>query len=128
LHCDDSESDGNESEYDEGDSENGGHYNGDDPSSKGGPANGLRIMTMEELEEMEPGFAMRFDKMWERTFNKKKGSVLPIGDGKKQKVKNSAKRWAHDADSNSNPREYERETGPDPPRLGRHEPSSTASS
>jgi hypothetical protein len=44
-----------------GGSENGGHYSGDDSSFKGGPANRLRIMTMEELEEMEPGFAIRFD-------------------------------------------------------------------
>jgi hypothetical protein len=65
-YTDDSGSDDNESEYDEGDSESGGHCSGDDPSSKGGPANGLRIMTMEELEEMEPGFAIRFDEEWER--------------------------------------------------------------
>jgi hypothetical protein len=31
---------------------------------------------------MEPGFAIRFDEEWERTFNKKK-------------VRNSAKKWAH---------------------------------
>jgi hypothetical protein len=49
-------------------------------------------MAMEELEEMEPGFAIRFDEEWERIFNKKKDSVLPIGDGEKQKVKNSAKK------------------------------------
>jgi hypothetical protein len=54
-YTDDSESDANESEYDEGDSENGDLYSGDDPSSKGGPATRLRIMTTEELEEMEPG-------------------------------------------------------------------------
>jgi hypothetical protein len=48
---------------------------------------------MEELEEMEPGFAIRFDEEWERIFNKKKDPVLPIGD---EKVRNSAKRWAHD--------------------------------
>jgi hypothetical protein len=80
-YTDDSESDDNESEYDEGGSESGGHYSGDDPSSKGGPANRLRIMTMEELEEMEPGFAIRFDEEWKRIFNKKKDSVHPIGDG-----------------------------------------------
>jgi hypothetical protein len=51
---------------------------------------------MEELEEMEPGLTTRFDEEWERTFYKKKKSVLPIGDGTKQKVRNSAKRWAHD--------------------------------
>ena len=93
---DDSKSDGNESEYDEGDSESGDHCSGDDPSSKGGPATRLRIMTMEELEEMEPGFTTRFDEERERTFYKKKYSVLPIGDGTKQKVRNSAKKWAHD--------------------------------
>jgi hypothetical protein len=53
-------------------------------------------MAMEELEEMEPGFAIRFDEEWERTSNKICFSVLPIGDGKKQKVRNSAKKWAHD--------------------------------
>jgi hypothetical protein len=95
-YTDDSETDDNESEYDEGDSENGGLYSGDDPSSKGGPATRLRIMTMEELEEMEPGFTTRFDEEWERTFYKKKDSVLLIGDGTKQKVRNSAKKWAHD--------------------------------
>ena len=83
-YTDDSESGDNESEYDEGDSENGDHYSGDNPSSKGGPANRLRLMSMEELEEMEPGFAIRFDGEWERIFNKKKDSVLPIGDGKKK--------------------------------------------
>jgi hypothetical protein len=93
---DDSESVDNESEYEEGDSESGGHYSGGDPSSKGGPANRRRIMTMEELEEMEPGFAIRFDEEWERISNKKKDSVLPIRDGEKQKVRNSAKKWAHD--------------------------------
>jgi hypothetical protein len=51
---------------------------------------------MEELEEMEPGFAIRFDEEWERICNKKKDPVLPIGDGEKQKVGNSAKKWAHD--------------------------------
>ena len=95
-YTDDSESDDNESEYDEGGSENGDLYSGDDPSSKGGPATKLRIVTMEELEEMEPGFTTRFDEEWERTFYKKKDSVLRIGDGTKQKVRNSAKRWAHD--------------------------------
>jgi hypothetical protein len=88
--------DDHNSEYDEGDSENGGLCSGDDPSSKGGPATRLRIMTIEELEEMEPGFTTRFDEEWERTFYKKKDSVLPIGDGTKQNVRNSAKRWAHD--------------------------------
>jgi hypothetical protein len=39
---------------------------GYDPSSKGGPANRLRIMTTEELEEMEPGLTTRFDEEWER--------------------------------------------------------------
>jgi hypothetical protein len=53
-------------------------------------------MTAHELEEMEPGFAIRFDEEFERTFYKKKDSVLPIGDGEKQKVRNSAKKWAHD--------------------------------
>jgi hypothetical protein len=57
----------------------------------------LRIKTMEELEEMEPGFAIRFDEQeLERTSNKKKDSVLPIRDEKNQKVRNSAKKWAHD--------------------------------
>jgi hypothetical protein len=59
---DDSKSDDDESEYDEGDSESGDHYSGEDPSSKGGPANRLRIMTMEELEEMEPGFAISYNR------------------------------------------------------------------
>jgi hypothetical protein len=54
----------------QGDSESGDHHSGDDPSSKGGPANGLRIMTMEELEETEPGFAIRFDGEWERIFKR----------------------------------------------------------
>ena len=75
LHRDDSDSDDNESEYDEGDSENGDLYSGDDPRLG---------MTTEELEEMEPGFTTRFDEEWERIFNKKKDSVLPIGDGKKK--------------------------------------------
>jgi hypothetical protein len=61
--------DWSESEYDEGDSESGDHCSGDDPSSKGGPANRLRIMAMEELEEMEPGFAIRSDEEWERISN-----------------------------------------------------------
>jgi hypothetical protein len=52
---DDGESDGNESEYDEGGSEDDGHCKGGDPNNKGGPANRLIIITMEELEEMEPG-------------------------------------------------------------------------
>jgi hypothetical protein len=93
-YTDNSESDGNESEYDEGGSESGDHCSGGDPSSKGGPANRLRTMTTEELEEMDPGFAIRFDEEWERIFNKKKDSVLPIGE--KQKERNSAKNWVHD--------------------------------
>ena len=65
---DDSESDDNESEYDEGGSEDDGHCKGEDPNNKGGPANRLIIMTiMEELEEMEPGFKKRFDEEFERT-------------------------------------------------------------
>jgi hypothetical protein len=47
---------------------------------------------MEELEEIEPGFAIRSDEERERMSNKKKDSVLPIGDGEKQKVRNSAKK------------------------------------
>ena len=99
-YTDDSESDDNESEYDEGGSENGDFYSRDDPSSKGGPATKLRIVTMEELEEMEPGFTTRFDEEWERKYGRqqdsKKDSVLPIGDETKQKVRNSTKKWAHD--------------------------------
>jgi hypothetical protein len=54
-------------------------------------------MTMEELEEMEPGFKKRFDEELERTSQQgQKDSVLPIGDGEKQKVRNSAKKWAYD--------------------------------
>jgi hypothetical protein len=45
---------------------------------------------------MEPGFAIRSDEEWERIFNKKKYSVLPIGDGENPKVRNSAKKWAQD--------------------------------
>jgi hypothetical protein len=62
-YTDDSGSDGNKSEYDEGDSGNGDLCSGDDPSSKGGPA--TRMMTTEELE-MEPGFTTRFDEEWEQ--------------------------------------------------------------
>jgi hypothetical protein len=76
-------------------------------------ANRLRIMAMEELEEMKPGFATRFDGEWELTFDK---IFFPEKLGKKVGPR---------LDSNSNPCEYEREIGPDPPRPGRHEPSST---
>jgi hypothetical protein len=61
-----------------------------------GTIQALRIMAIKELEEMAPGFAMRFDEKWERIFNKKKDSVLPIRDGENQKVRNSAKKLAHD--------------------------------
>jgi hypothetical protein len=56
-YTDDSDSDDNESEYDEGGSENGDLYSGDDPRLR---------MTTEELEEMEPGFTTRFDGEWEQ--------------------------------------------------------------
>jgi hypothetical protein len=47
--------------HQQGGSENDGHCSGGDSSCKGGPANRLGIMAMEELEEVEPGFAIRFD-------------------------------------------------------------------
>jgi len=50
-YTDDSDSDGNESEHDEGDPENGDLCTGDDPRLR---------MTTEELEEMEPGLTTRF--------------------------------------------------------------------
>jgi hypothetical protein len=109
----------------EGDSESGGHYTGGDPSSKGGPAaNRLRPMTTEELEEMEPGFAIRFDEEWERIFNKKRSSTSDRRR-RKRKGKKLGKKVGPRRDSNSNPRGYGREIGPDPPRPGRHGPSST---
>jgi hypothetical protein len=55
-------------------------------------------MAMEELEEMEPGFAIRFDEEWERIFNKKKDSVLPIGDGEKTKSKKFGKKVSERSD------------------------------
>jgi hypothetical protein len=93
--------------------------------SKGGPATRLRIMTMEELEEMEPGFTTRSDEEWERIFYKKKRFSASDRRRNKTKSKKFGKKAGPRWDSNSNPREYEREIGPDPPRPGRHEPSST---